>query len=225
MTFFEQLQAETASARQALFSIPVIQDAIQGRIQRSQYVAFLTQAYHHVKHTVPLLMACGSRLPERLDWLRRATADYIEEEIGHEQWILSDISACGADAESVRNGPAGFETRMMLAYAYHQIDRHNPVGFFGMVHVLEGTSVALASRAAATLQATLDLPAGAFSYLSSHGSLDVDHVATFAGLMNRLTEPGDRAAVIECSKAIYQLYGGIFRALPQAELPMTAEAR
>ena len=28
---------------------------------------FLDQAYHHVKHTVPLLMACGSRVPERLE--------------------------------------------------------------------------------------------------------------------------------------------------------------
>ncbi len=36
----------------------------------------------------------------------------------------------------------------MVAYVYDYIARRNPVGFFGMVHVLEGTSTALATTAA-----------------------------------------------------------------------------
>ena len=52
-----------------------------------------------VRHTVPLLMACGARLPERLEWLREAIAEYIEEEIGHQEWILNDIRACGEIAQ------------------------------------------------------------------------------------------------------------------------------
>ena len=31
-----------------------------------------------------------------------ALAHYIEEEIGHQEWILNDIKACGGDAEAVR---------------------------------------------------------------------------------------------------------------------------
>ena len=46
---------------------------------------------------MPLLMACGARLPARLEWLRGAVAEYIEEEYGHEQWILNDIAACGGE--------------------------------------------------------------------------------------------------------------------------------
>ena len=39
-------------------------------------------------------------------------------------------------------------TELMVAYAYDTIARGNPVGFFGMVHVLEGTSVSrVATRA------------------------------------------------------------------------------
>ena len=34
----------------------------RGDVSLDTYVAFLTEAYHHVRHTVPLLMACGSRL-------------------------------------------------------------------------------------------------------------------------------------------------------------------
>jgi len=216
MRFFDTLQTRTAGARQDFTRIRIIQDALLGRIERAQYVAFLTQAYHHVRHTTPLLMACGSRLPRRLDWLRTATAEYIEEEVGHDEWILSDIAACGADADAVREGVPAFETDVMVAYAYHQIDRRNPVGFFGMVHVLEGTSTAIATAAATAIRASLGLPDNAFTYLTSHGILDLEHVKTFEGLMNRLDDVDDQAAVIECARSIYRLYGDIFRSLPAA---------
>lgn len=214
MTFFERLQAQTETGRSALLGIPIIRDALAGRIDLAQYVAFLTQAYHHVRHTAPLLMACGSRLPARLSWLRTATADYIDEEIGHDEWILSDLAACGADAEEVRQGEPAFETDLMVAYAYHQVDRRNPVGFFGMVHVLEGTSAAIATAAAESIRASLALPESAFTYLTSHGSLDLEHVKTFESLMNRLDDPDDQSAVVECARSMYRLYGDIFRSLP-----------
>lgn len=217
MTFFEELQSRTTAGRHALLGIPIIQDAVQGRIALHQYVAFLAQAYHHVRHTAPLLMACGSRLPRRLAWLRDATAQYIDEEIGHDEWILSDIAACGADAEAVRNGKPALETEVMVAYAYHQIDRGNPVAFFGMVHVLEGTSTAIATAAADGMRAALGLPPAAFTYLTSHGSIDTEHVTFFENLVNRLDDPRDREAIVDCATAMYRLYGDIFRALPGPE--------
>jgi pyrroloquinoline quinone (PQQ) biosynthesis protein C len=214
MNFFDTLQANTQAERQALFSIPVIQDALRGQITVAQYIAFLGQAYHHVKHTVPLLMACGSRLDSGREWLRNAIAEYVEEELGHQEWILSDIAACGADPELVRHARPHPSTELMVAYAYHQIDRGNPVSFFGMVHVLEGTSTALATHAAETIAGALGLPPQAFSYLSSHGSLDVKHVAFFKGLMNRLDDSADQQAVLHGASMMYGLYGDIFRSLP-----------
>jgi pyrroloquinoline quinone (PQQ) biosynthesis protein C len=214
MNFFDTLQRETEGERRQLFAAPIIQDALNGKIETTQYLAFLTQAYHHVKHTVPLLMACGSRLGRKHEWLRTAIAEYIEEEIGHEEWILSDIAKCGGDANAVRISQPHAATELMVAYAYHQIDRENPVGFFGMVHVLEGTSTALATQAASAMQLSLNLPPDGFAYLTSHGSLDLEHVRFFEGLMNRLDGPDDRQAVIHCARMIYKLYGDIFRSLP-----------
>jgi pyrroloquinoline quinone (PQQ) biosynthesis protein C len=214
MSFFDTLKAGTEAERQQLFSIPIIEDALRGRVSTAQYIAFLGQAYHHVKHTVPLLMACGSRLGPEQEWLREAIAEYIEEEVGHQEWILNDIAACGGDAQTVRHGQPHASTELMVAYAYHQIDRGNPVGFFGMVHVLEGTSIALATHAAETLRGALGLPPQAFSYLSSHGSLDVGHVAFFETLMNRLQRPEDQLAVTHVARMMYRLYGDVFRSLP-----------
>lgn len=218
MSFFDRLDSETDQDRRALLAAPLIVDALAGRLDRRTYLAFLTQAYYHVKHTVPLLMACGARLSDRCEWLRPAIAEYIEEEYGHQEWVLDDITACGGDAESVRDGRPSIETELMVAYAYDTIARGNPLGFFGMVFVLEGTSTAVANNAADRVQQSTGLPDRAFRYLRSHGSLDLRHVEFFKSLMNRVQDVGDQGAIVHAARVFYRLYGDIFRSLS----PVTA---
>ena len=214
MGFYQQLQEQTSPERARLMQTALVRTATHGPISLDSYVAFLTQAYHHVKHTLPLLMAAGARMDEHHGWLRVAIAEYIEEETGHEEWILNDIAACGADAETVRHGVPAIETELMVSYAYDTIARINPVGFFGMVQVLEGTSVTAATTAARNIQRGLNLPDKAFSYLLSHGDLDQDHIQFFESLMNKINDPAEQALVVHCAKVFYRLYGDIFRSLP-----------
>jgi hypothetical protein len=101
----------------------------------------------------------------------------------------------------------------MVAYAYDLLNRGNPAAFFGMVFVLEGTSVALALHAADRIQQTLALPNAAFSYLRSHGTLDQQHIRHLADLLARMT-PADQAAVVRSARVFYKLYGDVFRTLP-----------
>ena len=212
--FFQQLAESTTTQRQHLLGSPLINRALNREITLEEYVCFLTQAYHHVKHTVPLLMAAGSRIPENKEWLREAVAEYIEEEIGHQEWILDDIAACGYDKEAARHSIPSPATELMVAYAYDMISRVNPIGFFGMVYVLEGTSTTIATRAATEIKAHLGLPAAAFSYLSSHGTLDLEHMDFFEGLMNRVNDFADQQQIIHCARMFFHLYGDIFRTLP-----------
>ncbi|WP_428313233.1 TenA family transcriptional regulator [Hydrocarboniphaga sp.] len=209
MSFYEHLQAETQHERAALLAQPLFADALAGRVTVPLYIAFLTQAYYHVKHTVPLMMACGARLNDDREWLRAKITAYIDEEYGHHEWVLNDIAACGGDPAAVRAGAPSFETEMMVAYAYDLCARGNPAGFFGMVHVLEGTSTALATQAAQQIAGALQLPKKAFSYLSSHGSLDLEHVDFFRELVEQMT-PSDQQAVVQAAKRFYRLYGDIF---------------
>ncbi len=155
MSFHQTLLQQSADARQGLLATPIIQGCLRGEVSLPSYVAFLREAYHHVRHTVPLLQATKAALPARHAWLRGPLDEYIEEEAGHDEWILNDIAACGADAQAVRHGRPGHATEVMVAYAYDIIARGNPLGFFGMVHVLEGTSVSLALMAADAIQAPL----------------------------------------------------------------------
>lgn len=213
MSFYEQLAIETRAEREYLLSSPIVSECLRGDVSLESYLAFLSQAFHHVRHTTPLLMSLGGRLPERLAWLRRPVAEYIEEEIGHEEWILNDITAAGGDAEAVRRSRPGLPAELMVAYAYDLINRGNPAGFFGMVFVLEGTSVALALTAADRIQDALKLTDGAFSYLRSHGTLDQEHTKHLALLLDDMT-PEDQADVVHAARVFFKLYGDIFRALP-----------
>lgn len=212
--FFSQLQQSTAAAQGYLLGAPAIERGVEGDISRASYLAYLAQAYHHVKHTTPLLMACGSRLPGAKEWLRDAIAEYIEEELGHQEWILNDIEAAGGDARAVRHAQPHKSTELMVSYAYDSIQRGNPCSFFGMVYVLEGTSIKLATQAADSIQKALDLPNEAFSYLRSHGSLDLQHMEFFEELMNRIEDPEDQHAIQHMAEMMFHLYGNVFRALP-----------
>jgi len=222
MTFHEQLARVTAPDREFLLSAPVIQRALAGDVTRELYVAFLTQAYHHVRHTVPLLMAVGARVPDRHAWLRDAILHYLEEETGHDEWILNDIERAGGDRAAAAASEPSVATEAMIAYAYDTVARRNPLGFFGMVHVLEGTSVALALNAAGRIQQALGLPVSAFTYLRSHGELDQEHINDLAGILARFTGDDDRQAVVRCARGIYWLYGQMFRGLDTAVPLMSA---
>ncbi len=205
--------ASTEDERAEFLKIETLQKGSVGELSLKSYQEFLIQAYHHVKHTTPLLMACGSYLPSNKEWLRNAIAEYIEEELGHQEWILNDIAATGLDPELTRFGKPLQATELMVSYAYDMIRRVNPVGFFGMVLVLEGTSVSLATNAAIHLQKKLKLPASAFSYLSSHGSLDIEHMGFYEELMNKVTDSDDQRDIIHAAKMFYKLYGDIFHSI------------
>jgi long-chain acyl-CoA synthetase len=209
---FDRLKLETRSAQQYLLAAPILEDVALGRFDVDTYVRFLTNAFHHVRHTVPLMMACGARLPDRLGWMRARLKEYINEEYGHENWILDDLDACGVDAAAIEASAPEFSVELLVGYVYDYINRQNPVGLLGMVHVLEGTSTRLATEIARLVQAKLNLPDRAFRYLRSHGELDREHVAFFEDLVNELTEPQDVDAMIHVADRVYRLYGDVIRA-------------
>ncbi|MDX1458286.1 MAG: AMP-binding protein [Marinobacter sp.] len=214
MGFFDRLQSQTAQARAHVTTAPVIDAIREGRFDIQGYTWFLTQAYHHVKHTVPLMMACGGQLPERLEFVRKALVEYIEEEYGHHEWILDDLEACGENRNAIRNGRPDTSIELMVAYLYDRIQRGNPAAFFGMVQVLEGTSIELATPLGEAIQKQLGLPDKAFSYLYSHGALDQEHFEFFRNLMNEITDEEDQEAIIEAARMVYRLYGDMLHSIP-----------
>lgn len=216
MSFYNQLIEQTREGREYLLSAPIIEQVFNGEFDLSTYTAFLNQAYHHVKHTVPLLMAAGSRLDHQHAWVQKTLHGYINEEFGHEAWILDDLEACGCDREGYAKAEPPHTSEILVAYLYDYVARRNPLGIFGMVLVLEGTSADLAPAVAKIVQAKLNLPDAAMTYLTTHGELDQGHIGFFEGAMNKVTSEADHAAIVHVANTVYRLYGDIYRALPAA---------
>ncbi|MCJ2178291.1 AMP-binding protein [Novosphingobium album (ex Hu et al. 2023)] len=214
--FFDELEAATFRDRLRFLTIPQVRAGLAGTISRRTYIDYLRQAWHHVRHTVPLMEAARTRLLDRPDLLA-ALDDYIEEETGHEEWILADIAAAGGDADAARASDPAPATKAMVDHAYRCIREGNPASFFGMVYVLESVSVAIAQRGASAVAENLGLPPEAFTYLTSHGALDQDHMAFYAELVNGLQREEDRAAILQMAREMFGLFGGVFASIDMEE--------
>ena len=214
LSFFDRLVRETAKERQVLYSVEQIRDGVQGHISLETYIAYLTEAYHHVKYTVPLMQTAIARLSSRQRWMAEAFEEYIEEERGHEEWILNDIRNAGGNAEAVRHGEPLAATAAMVDFAYGYVNYVNPAGLLGMVFVLEGTSTALATRGAEAVKHSLGLKDNCFSYLTSHGALDIEHIAYFQGLVAKIEDAEDQEAIIEMAKRVFLLFADVFASIP-----------
>jgi pyrroloquinoline quinone (PQQ) biosynthesis protein C len=208
---FQQLVQQTASARQGFIDLPLIKEVMREGASRELYLDFLSQAYHHVKCTAPLLALAASRGgPDDREY-QAALFHYIDEERGHEEWILEDIEALGGDADSVRRSSPLFPCKIMVGHAYYVADRVSPYALLGMVHVLEGMAVALASNAVRALRKTIPGSSDAgFKYLTTHSDLDIEHTKFFEKLIDEI-DPQHLPVIIEAACDFYRLYGEIFR--------------
>jgi pyrroloquinoline quinone (PQQ) biosynthesis protein C len=215
MSFYDELLESTEAARTAFFSIPMVLEAAQNGVERDLYVAYLTQAYHHVRHTCPLLAHALAHCPKNDRHYREALLEYLDEEKGHEEWILNDIAHIGGDADAVRGGEGDWPVRAMLSWVYYAVQFINPYAMLGMVLVLEGTSVDIASAGADAVRRRLGMEGEerGFTYLTSHGAIDLDHLVFFQTLVNRVEGLENQQAIIDTAKMVYQLWGEMFAKL------------
>jgi pyrroloquinoline quinone (PQQ) biosynthesis protein C len=214
MTAFQQLLQDTAAARQGFIELPLIQEVLRNGASKDLYLDFLGQAFHHVKCTASLLALAAARCGVEDRLYQAALFEYIEEERGHEEWILEDIGALGGDPEVVRHRAPRFPCKVMIGHAYYVVDHVSPYALLGMIHVLEGMAMALAGRAVAALRASVVPSAGGggFKYLTTHSDLDVKHSEMFEKLVNGM-DRRHLPLVIDTTRDFYKLYGEIFRDL------------
>ena len=80
------------------------------------------------------------------------------------------------------------------------------------------SNISWVNRARAeAVRPSLGLPREAFHYLGSHGALDQGHMRFFTELVNGLDDPADEAAVVAMADAMFDLFGGVFAAIPMEE--------
>jgi pyrroloquinoline quinone (PQQ) biosynthesis protein C len=212
MQFYDQLVKQTNTDKQKFYSRKIISSVLQEGVSKQLYLNYLTQAYNHVKYTCPLLEMSKNLMSLDKDKVFiDAFEEYIEEEKGHEEWILNDIKNIGGKPDGVRNSDGGIAVRALISFMKYSIEKISPYSMLGMIYVLEGTSVNIAQEAAEAIakKNNLNLNKG-FSYLISHGKLDLSHVEFYKKLVNQVEDVNLQKIIIDTAKTVFLLWGNVF---------------
>ena len=168
----------------------------------AEYRAFLHDLYHIVWHFCPTMAAAASRCDDRYAEVRYELYERIQEEKGHETWVLEDIEAIGGDVARAKAEPPSAPVQAMIAFNYHGAERVHPCSVLGMLYMLEVVSSVYAGRTSESIAAALgrDVNAGGFKFLSSHATMDVDHLAKLNLLVKKVQETAAQQSIINSTR-------------------------
>ncbi len=212
MSFFITLLESTDAHRRDLEALPKVHQMVHHGLNLAEYQAFLHDLYHIVWNFCPIMAAAASRLDDRFRNVRYDLYRRIEEEQGHETWVLEDVEAVGGDVERVRVEVPSPPTLAMIAFNYHMADRGHPCSVLGMLYTLEVVASVYGGRVSDSIAQALgrDVNAGGFKFLSSHATMDADHVAEMNQLVKTIGDPVAQQAVVESTRVNFFQFGLMF---------------
>jgi pyrroloquinoline quinone (PQQ) biosynthesis protein C len=213
MSFFITLVEMTDSARRGLEEIPKMHTMIHNGLTLSEYKAFLHDLYHIVWHFCPIMAAAAARCDDRYRDVRYELYERIEEEKGHETWVLDDLGVVGGDVAGAQANPPSAPVQAMIAFNYHGAERVHPCSVLGMLYMLEVVSSVYAGRVSDSIARAIgrDVDAGGFKFLSSHATMDVEHLAKLNLLVKKVVEPAAQDSIINSTRVNFYQFGLMFR--------------
>jgi len=179
----------------------------------AQYNAFLHDLYHVVWHFCPTMAAAAARCDDRFRDVRYDLYERIEEEKGHDSWVLEDIEALGGDVRAVRETPPSPPAQAMIAFNYYASDRVHPCSVLGMLYMLEVVSSVYGGRVSDSIARALgrNVENGGFKFLSSHATMDLDHMAKLNRLVKTIDDAGAQNAIVNATRVNFHQFGQLFR--------------
>jgi pyrroloquinoline quinone (PQQ) biosynthesis protein C len=203
----------TDDSRRSLEDIPKVHSMMNHGLTLQEYRAFLHDLYHIVWHFCPVMATAAGRLDDRFRQVRYDIYQRIEEEKGHEAWVLEDIEAMGGDVHGVRRTPPSPPAQAMIAFNYYACERIHPCSVLGMLYMLEVISSVYGGRVSDAIARALgrDVAAGGFRFLSSHATLDVDHMAQLNRLVKTIDDADAQQAIVNATQVNFHQFGQLFR--------------
>ncbi len=213
MSFFITLVEMTDASRRDLELIPKVHSMMNHGLTLAEYRGFLHDLYHIVWHFCPVMAAAAARCDDRFRDVRYDLYERIEEEKGHDSWVLEDIEALGGDVRAVRETPPSPPAQAMIAFNYYASDRVHPCSVLGMLYMLEVVSSVYGGRVSDSIARALgrNVEDGGFKFLSSHATMDLDHMAKLNRLVKTIDDAGAQNAIVNATRVNFHQFGQLFR--------------
>ncbi len=213
MSFFITLIELTDANRRELELIPKVHSMIHHGLTLDEYRAFLHDLYHIVWHFCPVMAVSAARCDDRFRDVRYELYERIEEEKGHESWVLEDIEALGGDVQVARNVTPSPPAQAMIAFNYYAAERVHPCSVLGMLYMLEVVSSVYGGRVSDAIARAIgrEVGAGGFKFLTSHATMDVDHMAKLNRLVKTIESQAAQEAIVNATRVNFHQFGQLFR--------------
>jgi len=210
MSFFITLVEESDESRRSIESLPKVHAMMHKGLTLPEYQSFLRDLYHVVWHFCPIMAAAAARCGDNLRKVRYELYERIEEEKGHEEWVLEDLQAIGGDASHV--GAPSAPVQAMIGFNYYAAERVHPCSVLGMLYVLEVVASVYGGKVADSIARAIgrETAKGGFRFLSSHATMDADHMAQLNVLLRTIDDPAAQAAIIESTRVNFHQFGQLF---------------
>jgi pyrroloquinoline quinone (PQQ) biosynthesis protein C len=207
MSFFIRLLEMTDASRCQLEAVQKIQIMLNGRMTKEEYQLFLMDLYHIVLHFCPIMEVASKRCSDELLDVRMYLARKIADEAGHEKMILADLATFSVAEQSVISRLPSYPVQAMLAYNYYACEHIHPCCVVGMLYALELISSIYGGQLASAISAGLDRPMqNGFTYLESHSTMDLDHVAELRALLQKIDSLDMQQIIIDAIQMNFYLF-------------------
>jgi pyrroloquinoline quinone (PQQ) biosynthesis protein C len=216
MSFFITLVEMSDASRRELEAMPRVHAMVHHGLGAAEYRAFLHDLYHIVWHFCPVMAAAAARCDDRHRNVRYELYERIAEEKGHEEWVLEDVAAVGGDVRRVRESAPSTPVQAMVAFNYYAAERVHPCAVLGMLYVLEVIASVYGGRVADSIARAMgvgegrDLATCGFRFLSSHATMDADHMAKLNVLLKTIEDPAAQEAIVAATRVNFHQFGQVF---------------
>lgn len=200
LPFFIDLVTRTDESRRDFETNPKVLDIVANGLTVERYRKLLLELYQVVWHFNPICAAAASRIPDLYKHVRYFLYDHMKEEAGHEEWVLNDLDAMGVRRETALAYVPSMLLHALTGYNYWTADRRHPCSVLGMVYALEVIASVYGGPITAAIQESLLLESErGVSFISSHATLDAEHMAELRLVMNAIDNADAKDAIIESS--------------------------
>jgi len=100
----------------------------------------------------------------------------------------------------------------MIGFNYYAAERVHPCSVLGMLYMLEVVSSVYGGRVSDSIARALgrDVDAGGFKFLSSHATMDQDHMASLNRLVKTIGDPEAQQAIINSTRVNFVQFAQMF---------------
>jgi pyrroloquinoline quinone (PQQ) biosynthesis protein C len=193
-----------------LMSTQLIQALQKGHATRDHYRAYLIDVLAYARHSSIVIGHAASRLVLSHTPLAQYLFHHASEELGHEQWVASDLRDLGlSDADIASSQPSSACLRMIgLEYLYAMHD--NAIGLFGWMFMLESLGGKVGGGIAEAIDRSLKLDGKAVYFLRGHADADSHHSEDlYRVISEHVTSDEDKRVFLRMASESQDLYCGM----------------